>query len=320
MQIHIFAGYIKHQKQIKQMSRKYTYEIKLEFDKYRSECALKEDIQSSYQNGYEDTFIFQKKALKIIANRCKKYINGTILLSDEDNAIYNQVVKGLLFYYGIAKDFPLIKKISIVRKKSNNKILIYSEDKNNFNQPISCSLSKKYIFNPEKLKVIFKSSDKGKAIRIALSYWLKAISYNSGTLKFDNLFRAFDRLYLFNENTTAESTARKNIENLIRSKASIFSNTDNIAENLKLNGIGNTEWHDIFKKYKINHTENIDIVINLSIKQSYKIRNKMFHAEMPHSEFKVKQTKENIEIDLLNEVLESLIFELIENHNILRNV
>lgn len=56
----------------------------------------------------------------------------------------------------------------------------------------------------------------------------------------------------------------------------------------------------------------------LTIKYSYFVRNKMFHGEIPDSTFKIHNNNEDIEIDKLNDILSSLICELINNNDKMR--
>lgn len=62
----------------------------------------------------------------------------------------------------------------------------------------------------------------------------------------------------------------------------------------------------------------IELIPLLSIKYAYFVRNKMFHGEIPDSTFKIYNNDEDIEIDRLNDILSSLIFELLNNNDVMR--
>ncbi len=61
----------------------------------------------------------------------------------------------------------------------------------------------------------------------------------------------------------------------------------------------------------------VELVTLLSIKYAYFVRNKMFHGEIPDSTFKIYNDNIDNEIDKLNEILSTLIYEIL-NSNILR--
>ena len=61
----------------------------------------------------------------------------------------------------------------------------------------------------------------------------------------------------------------------------------------------------------------VELVTLLSIKYAYFVRNKMFHGEIPDSTFKIHTDFVDNEIDILNKILSTLIYEII-NSNLLR--
>ncbi len=63
--------------------------------------------------------------------------------------------------------------------------------------------------------------------------------------------------------------------------------------------------------------KNEELITLLSIKYAYFVRNKMFHGEIPDSTFKIHDDYVDNEIDNLNIILSTLIYEII-NGNILR--
>lgn len=73
------------------------------------------------------------------------FVDGTIL-SNSTNSINSQLLKGLLYYYSLAKDFPNIKQISIIRKRAKSIDFNYKECKTDIIQPIIGSGNKKILF------------------------------------------------------------------------------------------------------------------------------------------------------------------------------
>ena len=54
------------------------------------------------------------------------------------------------------------------------------------------------------------------------------------------------------------------------------------------------------------------------IKDTYYLRCKLFHGEVPDSTFKLKPTDEDWEIEELGKLLEIVVFELLEHNHIFR--
>ena len=61
--------------------------------------------------GNVDSFTFSKKGFTLSARRSSIYADGTIL-NNERNGLYQQIIKGLLVYYALSNDFPILKSIT----------------------------------------------------------------------------------------------------------------------------------------------------------------------------------------------------------------
>lgn len=353
------------------MSKPYfNYHIKITFDKSRNECNIGlVYAQYSDRINHKDTFVFQSKELTIIISRSKIYKDGSILNSNL-NTIYNQIIKALLYYYSLSNDFPEIKNIEIVRKRFRLDDYSYSECNSGIIQPIVNNQSKTYQFNKDKIKVIFEETEKGKNIRIALSYWLKGVSSNERYYKFEHLWRALNRLFMYHGNLPKEVDCMASLRTAIINNEVLFRKTITITNSYTTEMLRSFRWrqlilndydtlnktkafHDFILRYKdkrimdlfnsilpyrsnnlntkslLNNVTNhinrnmssvcdAELVTILSLKYAYFVRNKMFHGEIPDSTFKLHETNEDIEIDRINDILSSLIFELIDNNNILR--
>ena len=110
------------------MSKRYNhYHVKIDFDKKRPECNIG-NLYSEYMSGKtnKDSFHFLSNSFTLIASRSKMFVDGTIL-SNSTNSINSQLLKGLLYYYSLAKDFPNIKQISIIRKRAKSIDFNYKE-------------------------------------------------------------------------------------------------------------------------------------------------------------------------------------------------
>ncbi len=63
----------------------------------------------------------------------------------------------------------------------------------------------------------------------------------------------------------------------------------------------------------------VELVTLLSIKYSYFVLNKIFHGEIADGTFKLMSNNIDHEITYLNNLLETLVLELMENYQLLRN-
>lgn len=353
------------------MGKRYNhYHIKISFDKRRRECNVGL-MYANYLNSrnHKDTFVFLQNELTIVASRTTKFTDGAILCSNQ-NSIYNQILKGLLYYYSLANDFPQIKSVEIVRKRARLGDYVYDECSSNIIQPVVNVVAKPFTFDNNQIKVLFDETEKGNAIRIALSYWLKGVSSSERYYKFEHLWKAYNRLFMYQGNSPKEVDGMSQMRLCILRNESFFANSQTVINVYTSEALRSLRWRNLifndydaqkktraFKDFILRYTDNrimslfsailpyrsdylrreslydqvethiednlhticdMELVTLLSLKYAYFVRNKMFHGEIPDSTFKLHETNEDIEIDRMNELLTPLVFEIINNNNILR--
>lgn len=228
------------------MSKRYNhYHVKIDFDKKRPECNIG-NLYSEYMSGKtnKDSFHFLSNSFTLIASRSKMFVDGTIL-SNSTNSINSQLLKGLLYYYSLAKDFPNIKQVSIIRKRAKSIDFNYEECKTDIIQPIIGSGNKKFSLQKDKLKVIFEETEKGNAMRIALSYWLKGIASKEKYYKFDHLWRAYNRLFMYQGNTSKEVDCMSKMRIFIINNKNLFTNTLKITNAYTNNELRDFRWRSL---------------------------------------------------------------------------
>lgn len=151
---------------------------------------------------YSDTFVFYQKKCQLVLSRTKKYEDGTIL-TNANNSVNAQIIKALLCYYSITRDFPVVDKITIVRKSTRTADFLYTEV-NTITQPLLNKTSRTLSCDPVIVNGLMENNQRGQALRIAMSYWLKGISSNDVYYKFEHLWRAFDRLFFYQGNKSTD--------------------------------------------------------------------------------------------------------------------
>lgn len=348
--------------------RIHQYQIKVEFSIANNSCAVGV-VTSKYLGGKgnTDTFHFFKKSFSIRASRTKAY-DGNTIFSNNANSINNQLLKGLLYYYAIARNLPKIKRVSLIRKRSGIVKYNYKLEGTEIIQPITTFVKNPFVFNSDVLKILFEESEKGNAIRNSLSYWLKGISSFERYYKFDHYWRAFNRLFLYQGNTIQDFEGMRQMRKFIINNPQYFQRSIGIIDEYSQSDLRKYRWRSLilnnfstikqigaYKDFIKRHTDerilklfkellpyreeflinkgliqeveahinmapirnSIEIVTLLCIKYAYFVRNKMFHGEIPDCTFKIHNDNLDIEMDNLNKLLSTLIFELL-NSNILR--
>ncbi len=324
------------------------------------------------KHSYKDTFVFFARRCSMVLSRTKAFNDGEIL-SHANNSINTQIIKALLCYYALSSDFPVVDKISIVRKRTGQPDLVYTEC-DNIVQPIGNAASRGLTCSLNVLDALLDESPKGQAIRIAMSYWLKGISSNDVYYRFDHLWRAFNRLFMYQGNHPKEFNCMVAMRDLILKNAPHFSRSIAITNAYSKDELHSYRWVrmilndyntkqktdalvDFVKRYhdgrimellreklacRNNYIDDVnrpelrvavdshinsnlhtktdaELVTLITIKYAYFVRNKLFHGETTDGTFKVLPNNLDIEMARLNTLLEMLVLELMENHQLLRN-
>ena len=228
--------------------RIYHYHIKVVFEKTRQECK-----QGNYDSKYlenlnfKDSFQFFGGFLLLIACRSRKYIDGSIL-SNANHSITKQLNKGLLYYYAVAKTFPIIKNINITLKQSGKNDIVYSEA-SSFIQPIVTdkNIDKSYLDAKKIQNILFDNSDKAKALRIAISYWMKGMASTNTQYKFLHFWQAYNAIFRYESNSNKDFDGLTSMRELVLQNHSIFEKSLNEAELLVQKDLLNKlRWSKLF--------------------------------------------------------------------------
>lgn len=143
----------------------------------------------------DDVEIYTKK---IVLNcRRSSIIDLEKIFYNHNSSIYNQIIKSLVYYYALNFNCPNIKKIHITRQGALGILDEKTLEINSIIQPITNRINSNITFNPTQIQVIFQEDNKAKALLIALSYWLKAMSINDPVFTFERLWRGLNSIYSF---------------------------------------------------------------------------------------------------------------------------
>lgn len=220
-------------------------------------------------HGNVDTFTFIRKGFSLLARRSGVYADGTILNNDR-NGLYQQIIKGLLVYYALSDDFPILKSITIKRIKSRTADYVYKET-STFQQPLRPGVPKKYYMPISFADEILQETERAQALRIALTYWLKAMNSSDLHFKFDRFWRAYDRLLLYEGNTTRESVGIPCIKNVISDNSALFPISIGITNTYSAIELRSFQWNALFANKTIGYTKINELVRRLTEYSDYRI-------------------------------------------------
>lgn len=206
------------------MKQKYKYQIKISFEKSRKECGIG-SFSSQYlgSKGHADKISFHKSLISIDFERSRLYTQNEIL-SNNRNSIYEQVQKCLLVYYAIAYSFPKITKCILTIYRRDRVIYDFTQ---HLNQPIQKFANNKLAISTVNSIRILQNDPKGIALRSAISYWLTGMCSSDIYQKFDKLWRAYDRILLYEGDTDKEKDGIISIKKFIETNSNKFTSSIN---------------------------------------------------------------------------------------------
>lgn len=235
------------------------YYVEVIFTNRRPNCAIGIRNSSYYRsNGRQDTFTFRNNGFTIEAERSCSYSDGSILNSSQ-NSLNGQILKGLLVYYALASDFPKLKNISILRKRQRRfGDFVYTETLG-FQQPLTPGIVRNLHLSQADVNEILEETDKGIAVRTALSYWLKGVNSQDRYFKLDRYWKAFDRLLLHQGNTTRERDGIPAMKALIRGNTGLFVKSTAMTNTASDGYIRKFSWNKLLYKCSKRYTKPKDI-------------------------------------------------------------
>lgn len=191
-----------------------TYKVQIKFKKKCTSIPDTIVFNAGYKqsNGKQDVFSFNASAIELTLVRSKKY---DTIITRPQNSINSQIIKALIAYYAISDVISPIKKITILRIVGAKEERY--EECDAFQQPLQIerAIENKLHLSTKVLSTIVEDTPRGAALRIALSYWLKAMVVDNAYMIFGNLWRAFNRLYVYQGDGQNEFESMKTMRQLI---------------------------------------------------------------------------------------------------------
>lgn len=250
------------------MAIKYNYEVRIKFKEKNPLLTEKFQLMVDYKKGKgnQDRFIFAQSSIVLKLKRSRKYKS---ILSNPQNSINTQIIKSIIAYYSVSSIYSQIKSIQINYIEGKNKTPLLESV--TFQQPlqISIPIQNNLYFKKEIIQEITTESEKGECIRIALSYRLKAQITDDLYVGFENLWRAFNRLYVYCGKQSSENTNLCEIRKLIIVHANHFSQTIEITNSYTTQELFHSfRWQKlILNDYPTHKHTHVDFIYRYSDKR-----------------------------------------------------
>lgn len=187
------------------MSRPHNYLIAIYFDSDDDAKISSEYSEYLAGKSFKDELNFYKNKITISANRSNKVdIDG--IFNNYTSALYNQIIKSLVYYYSITSKAVTLTKLEILHTYNNiteHKKTIKGYEINQIvsNNSDFSVLSK---IDTTALKVIFNENKKGQTYLIALTHIIKSLCSENPYDAFERKWKAFNAIYRQISNKTKE--------------------------------------------------------------------------------------------------------------------
>ena len=181
----------------------YRYQINLSFEKADSTLLFQHQnaLYSNAPQGRGDKIEIRQSSITIFADRTKKFDKDS-MLNNVNNSVYIQILKSLLAYYSLSRNYRKLKSLvikysTICARKKEKYIEVARETYRKDNQPIKQPFSIPVYVGSNILKEMWDHVDCAEYLVPALSHWLNALSSNDRYFKFERLWRTFERLFFY---------------------------------------------------------------------------------------------------------------------------
>ncbi len=181
------------------------------------------NVSYGTQGKFDHILIDQNKI--IIQGSRKNTISFDNVKSIYKSTLYTQIIKSLIFLYAKNQIEQTIQEIEFFNGKDH---LVLNE----INQLFVGSTLDKYTFDNEDLLEMLTETEKGKAIRSSVLFFLQAIYSKNVYVSFERLWKAFNRLYVYHNNSTKDFEGLLEIKQFIITNSNAYRNSKNIATSL----------------------------------------------------------------------------------------
>lgn len=156
-----------------------------------------------------DKIVFRSSMARVVCERSKAF-DADSILTNNNNTIFRQIMKAILFCGAINRQNTFIHKLRI--SKGTDNILLNEIEYKQKDQPLAWrNIAFILPFQKENLANQLFADNHGDKLSTILSHWLTGISSKDRYKKFESLWRAFEQL---SDHHNRAMTNRKEFENL----------------------------------------------------------------------------------------------------------
>ncbi len=226
-------------------SRKNEYNILIEFDSTDCSLILDDKFEYPFSKSYKDDIKIKKNSISITALRSKEVdLDG--VFKNHNSAIYQQIIKSLVYYFFTLKESSTIKSISIKHKVNDIEKKAIKLTASELIQPLKTinSLNALKDLDSNNIKIIFNESEKGKLYLNAMTFLIKSFHESDYQSKFDNLWRCFNAIYKAISGKTLDFDCHKILRQTMNDNPALFPLVTSMVTNLTSDDIRlNTRWN-----------------------------------------------------------------------------
>lgn len=200
--------------------------------------------------GPNDTFSFMKTKIVISCDRSVKY-QGDEPLENIQNTVHHQIKKALMMYQLTNMDNAYVNSI-IIKRKTRTKIdLVTSRTYTRSNQPFIRMSAGVSVFPVGSAERVLNEDEAAIALRIIISHWIKGVAIGDVFLKYDSLWRSFERCAMYSNRNEPdpkiriqERSALTQIRAILLANGNLYQTSWNIAQGLCYNDICILRWRE----------------------------------------------------------------------------
>ena len=224
------------------MATIYKYSILITFAHPNPNLAVLSPMSVGYNPTKADTFKFNKKSIRIRANRARKIQDTSHDLFEVANSLNNQIQKAVEFYYITC---PVLTRISSIDIRYKTKTTNYTyQNSNTFIQPLAYGKGapNPWCLQYSRVADMLQFAGNGPAYRNAISYCLRSIFEEDVFAIFSLLWRAFNALYSQHAGSPIDAKGLNQVEKVI----------NNNYNHLTLSSANIIQYRNEFKKLRWN--------------------------------------------------------------------
>src|SRR5690606_33865879 len=174
-------------------TRSNRYEIRILLDSH-SKITINKSIPYLGGKSYTDDFQIKHNEILLICRR-SAIIELRDIFHNNNSSLNNQIIKSLLYYYGLTSSLCRIASIIVKRFGSKNVLDKKSLENEDIQQIFLTNKTLAYKINPTQLDIILDETPKSHSLRNSLSHYFTGYVKDKSYEKFEKYWKSFNAIY-----------------------------------------------------------------------------------------------------------------------------